>query len=118
MRTREVHTPPLHSSKLVDHWLLNRFTNTIVNPREARQPAVAAFAARPKGRLPAGAAGLEPSMPGVLMTAFGANPHGSGTLLRLWEQAGGGGEPVRVNHGEFTVAVEPFAPVSLLARLE
>jgi hypothetical protein len=29
---------------------------------------------------------------GPLVTAFGPNPYGEGTLLRLWEQAGDGGD--------------------------
>ena len=46
----------------------------------------------PAGRLPASQPGLSVSRPGVLVTAFGANPDGEDTLLRVWEQAGVSGE--------------------------
>ena len=36
--------------------------------------------------------GLELSMKGVLVTAFGKNPDGDGLILRLWEQAGNSGK--------------------------
>ena len=47
------------------------------------------------GRLPVAQGGIGLSLRGVLVSAFGANPDGDGTLLRLWEQAGKGG-PCRV----------------------
>ena len=31
-------------------------------------------------------------MKGVVVTAFGKNPDGKGTILRLWEQAGNSGQ--------------------------
>ena len=40
------------------------------------------------GKLPPTQSGLELSRKGVLVTAFGPNPDGEGTILRLWEQAG------------------------------
>jgi hypothetical protein len=50
---------------------------------------------RTPGKLPASAAGITISKGqgaalgrGLLLTAFGRNPYGDGTLLRLWEQAG------------------------------
>ena len=36
--------------------------------------------------------GLSVSRPGVMITAFGANPDGEGTVLRVWEQTGVSGE--------------------------
>ena len=44
------------------------------------------------GKLPTQQQGLSVSRPGVLITAFGANPDGEGTLLRAWEQAGTSGK--------------------------
>jgi len=41
--------------------------------------------------LPVSAKGIEISMKGVMVTAFGKNPYGDGILLRLWEQAGNSG---------------------------
>ena len=42
----------------------------------------------PAGKREPTQTGLSVSRPGVLATAFGQNPDGPGTLLRLWEQAG------------------------------
>jgi len=44
------------------------------------------------GKLPVQQKGLSVSRPGVMVTAFGANPDGEGTLLRVWEQVGVSGE--------------------------
>jgi hypothetical protein len=59
---------------------------------EARIPLLAAVADGPAGGLPSEQVGLEVSRPGVLVTAFAERPDGPGTLLRVWEQAGVGGE--------------------------
>lgn len=59
---------------------------------EARVPLLTATAEGPAGTLPPAQGGLSVSRPGVLVTAFGANPDGPGTLLRVWEQAGVAGE--------------------------
>ena len=82
--------------------------------------------------------GLELSRKGILVTAFGSNPDGPGTVLRLWEQAGKSGtvkvrlpegmnlkqaqpvdlrgrplgKPISVRNGSFKVQVGAFAPVS------
>lgn len=53
-----------------------------------RLPLLAAAADGPAGKLPREQEGLTVSAPGVLVTAFGGNPDGAGTLLRLWEQRG------------------------------
>ena len=62
---------------------------------EARVNCLAAVSEAPPGKLPATAAGITISQAqgaasgrGLLLTAFGRNPYGAGTLLRLWEQAG------------------------------
>jgi hypothetical protein len=44
------------------------------------------------GKLPLEQRGISISRPGVMLTAFGANPDGEGTLLRLWEQTGVSGK--------------------------
>ncbi len=62
---------------------------------EARSPLEAASFDGPAGSLPPSQSGLELSRRGVLVTAFGPNPDGDGTLLRLWEQSGKDG-PCRV----------------------
>ena len=110
----------------------------VVPAAEARAPLAAGFAAGPGGRLPATQRGLEVSSPGTLVTAFGPNPDGAGTVLRLWECAGRGGEcdirlpdgchaataqsvdlrgqpqgaPVAIQNRQFRAAVEPFAPAT------
>ncbi len=45
-----------------------------------------------KGDLPLSQQGIALSRRGILVTAFGKNPDGEGTLLRLWEQAGSAGK--------------------------
>jgi hypothetical protein len=69
---------------------------------EARDACLAAVSDAAPGKLPPLSAGLAiakkaggaadgPLPRGLLVTAFGANPYGEGTLLRLWEQAGDSG---------------------------
>lgn len=110
------------------------------NAWEARRPCLAAYAAGAGGVLPTAQAGLQLSRRDVLVTAFGPNPDGPGTLLRLWEQAGAdgacrvelpagfpvararpcdlrgriGGKPIPIRDGTFEVFVKRFAPVSLI----
>lgn len=59
---------------------------------EARVPLVAARSLARPGRLPTTQAGVQLSRKGIAVTAFGPNPDGSGTVLRLWEQGGRSGE--------------------------
>jgi hypothetical protein len=114
--------------------------NLVVPSWEARLPLLAAKADGPAGKLPKQQPGLSLSRPGVLVTAFGQNPDGPGTLLRLWEQAGQtgaidvqlppelkvnaarpvtlrgepAGQPVAVRDGRFTVSLRAFAPLSFV----
>ncbi len=77
----------------------------IGNSWEARVECLAAVSEAEPGNLPAVAAGLAitkaeaaaqagttataaPAPRGLILTAFGHNPYGEGTLLRLWEQIG------------------------------
>jgi alpha-mannosidase len=90
--------------------------------------------------LPVRGRGLELSRKGILVTAFGTNPDGPGTVLRLWEQAGKAdtvkvrlpegmavkqiqlvdlrgrpiGKPIVVKDGSFKVEVGAFAPESFV----
>lgn len=59
---------------------------------EARLPLLTGAADGPKGQLPSRQEGLKVSNKGTLVTAFGDNPDGAGTVLRLWEQAGEAGD--------------------------
>ncbi len=105
---------------------------------EARVPLLAALATKPGGKLPAEQAGLSVSRPGVLVTAFGNNPDGAGTLLRVWDQTGATGEiavnlpscfkaavpvdlrgektgpPIVITKASLKFTLKPFAPASFL----
>lgn len=123
-------------------WAIDAYDNaaSLLTPSvEARVPLLAWATDGPAGPLPPTQRGVEISRPGVLLTALGPNPDGPGTILRLWEQAGGAGEcrvrlpsgldpasvqpvnlrgvpvgaPLEVHGGAFTVNVHPFAPVSV-----
>jgi hypothetical protein len=125
-------------------WFVQTFDNAaslVIPSEDLRMPLRAALAEGPAGVLPATGKGVEVSLPGVLVTAFGPNPEGSGTLLRLWEQAGKGGtcrvhlpegarfmsavgcnlrgermEGVRydVRDGAISLPIRPYQPVSLI----
>jgi hypothetical protein len=84
--------------------------------------------------------GLSLSRKGVLVTAFGPNPNGTGTLLRVWEQAGTTGsmmvafpagskfavatpvnlrgealgEPIKITESKFSFVMKAYAPASFL----
>ncbi len=107
---------------------------------EARQPCRAATFDGPAGDLAPSQGGIELSRKGVLLTAFGPNPDGDGTLLRIWEQAGKAGpccvrlpesfrnatvqpcdlrgqaegKPLAVCNGQLTLSLAPFAPATVI----
>ncbi|MCX6929856.1 MAG: hypothetical protein NT154_42585 [Verrucomicrobia bacterium] len=107
---------------------------------EARNPLLAVSAAGNAQKLPAQQTGLSVSRKGALVTAFGQNPDGQGTLLRIWEQAGisGGlsvslpgkftsatpvnlrgeasGKPVAVNAGQLAFNLPAYAPASFVLK--
>ena len=143
---------------------------TVFTPAwEIRQPAVAAYAASKNSNrvehvervenlhdlhvlhgqknnggsgclLPTMASGVALSRKGVRVTAFCPNPDGDGTVLRVWEQAGKGGDitvtlpqgmkaktaqpvnlrgeplgkPIAVTNGRFTFALGAWAPKSFV----
>jgi alpha-mannosidase len=143
-------------------WMFDSYDpwKSLIKPSlEARYPLQAAVADGPAGTLPTSGSGvavatnairLSTNTPAiayagggsVLVTAFGANPDGPGTLLRLWEMAGRSGprhvllpaglaaqsvqpldlrgrpigEAIPVKDGGFAVPVGAFAPVSLLLQ--
>lgn len=55
---------------------------------ESRVPLAAARSTARPGSLPPSQAGITLSRKGVAVTAFGPNPDGVGTILRVWEQGG------------------------------
>jgi alpha-mannosidase len=133
-------------------WAVDRYEPeaALVTPSlEARHPLLAAHvgynAAHPApaaGPRPPTQGGLEVSRPGVQVTAFGDNPDGAGTVLRLWELAGQSGEcrvtlpagmdirsvqpvdlrgslagkPSSVNERTFVVDLKAFAPASFVLQ--
>ena len=146
-------------SSRVRLWLVDRRESTpsslIGNSWEARVACLAAVADAAPGKLPPQATGLAveklavagassrggPSSRGPLVTAFGPNPYGEGTLLRFWEQAGDGGAfavhlprgmdvataqpcdlrgqptgpPITVSgQGVFSATIRPMAPASFV----
>jgi hypothetical protein len=130
----------------------------IGNSWEARVDCLAAVSEAGPGKLPALATGLTitkaaaaaqagtmatGALPrrGLLLTAFGRNPYGEGTLLRLWDQVGDSGTctiqlpsgmkarsaqpcnlrgeitgpPLAISEqGTFNVTTKPLAPVSVI----
>ncbi len=125
-------------------WAVNAATDNeaaLVTPSlEARYPLQAALAQGAGGKLPRTQTGLTLSRKGVLVTAFGANPDGTSTVLRLWELAGRSGQchvqlpqglrparvqpvnlrgepvgaPIVVHGGAFAFDLPAFAPASFV----
>ncbi|HNS20889.1 MAG TPA: glycoside hydrolase family 38 C-terminal domain-containing protein [Sedimentisphaerales bacterium] len=124
-------------------WAFDRFDaqSSLITPSlETRYPLLAAAAEGKAGALPATRKGVELSSRGFLVTAFGPNPDGPGTVLRLWEYSGAGrscwvhlpagldvdtvhpvtlrgepaGKPIPVKNGEFSVDLAAFAPASFV----
>jgi hypothetical protein len=72
-------------------WDISNFNNLndiTIPSKEVMAPLVAAISSTKTGILPENNSGINISMKGVWITAFGPNPDGEGTLLRLWEQSG------------------------------
>lgn len=63
----------------------------ITPTEETRTPLYGVFSDGPAGVLATSAAGIELSRKGMLVTAFGNNRDGEGTVLRIWDQSGTGG---------------------------
>lgn len=72
-------------------WSFQDYYNewALISPSEEfRVPLKASIMSGNSGLLPAASEGILISKSGVLVTSFGPNAFGSGTVLRLWEQAG------------------------------
>jgi hypothetical protein len=111
---------------------------------EARLPLLVGSAEGEAGVLKDNNQGLTLSREGILVTAFGANPDGDGTVLRLWEQAGISGpctvkfpegirvltvqsvnlrgeklgEPVKFTKGDFSFDLKAYAPASFIVEFK
>ena len=130
-------------SERVRFWPTTKGTATVadltVKSWEARLPLLA-IPVTGTGNLPAAQPGLAVSRPGTLLTAFGQNPDGDGTILRVWEQSGTGGEltitlpagasfttatpvtlrgeksgvPIKITGGKFAIDLKAYAPASFI----
>lgn len=94
-------------------WTFDKYDNegSLYTPSmETRQPLMAGRSEGKSGKLPVTLEGLSLSRKGILVTAFGPNPDGEGTILRLWEQAGNSGEcTVRIPAGIKAASVQPVS---------
>lgn len=132
-------------SARIELWFTDDFNNekSIITPsEESRSPLLSALISGNGGDLPVSAAGVRLSRKGTMVTAFGRNPDGDGTVLRLWEQAGvsgelkvtlpkgikvsratpvnlrgeNKGEPIEIISGAFSYHVNAYAPASFILR--
>ena len=128
-------------SSRVRIWAFDRFASesSLFTPAmEARVPLAAGRSAAEPGLLPPTQSGVSLSRKGVALTAFGPNPDGPGTLLRVWEQSGTAGDltiflppgfasatpvnlrgepadtPIEVKDGRFSTPLGRYAPASFL----
>jgi alpha-mannosidase len=130
-------------SSRVRLWTFDKFASesALFTPAmEARVPLAVARSVCHPGKLPPAQAGIELSRKGVLVTAFGPNPDGPGTVLRVWEQGGNSGplhvqlpdgcqvtkaspvnlrgtttgNPLAVTDGAFTIDLGAYAPASFV----
>ena len=73
-------------------WPIGKGAQTVVNLTkngwETRVPLLTGIAHGKAGKLTVSKTGISVSRTGVLITAFGENPDGNGTVLRFWEHAG------------------------------
>jgi hypothetical protein len=126
-------------------WIINATDprgSLISHSLEARYPLQAVVSDGKGGTMPASQTGLEISSANVMVNAFGSNPDGEGTILRLWEMAGKSsqctiklptglgatkvlkinlrGEPlgteIPIEKGTLKVDIGPFAPVTILFK--
>jgi hypothetical protein len=127
-------------------WPIAKFDpeKDLVTPsEETLAPMLTGLCNYKAGTLPPATQGVALARRGVTVTAFGPNPDGEGTLLRLWELAGTSGdcgvtlpqavnvksvqpvdlrgrpigEPLPIRDGKFTAPVKAFAPLSLRLTL-
>jgi alpha-mannosidase len=126
-------------------WPVTKFDpeKDLVTPsEETLSPMLTGLSNYKPGQLPSVARGVGLSRKGITVTAFGPNPDGEGTLLRLWEMSGTGGgctvtlpeamkarsiqpvdlrgrpvgERVPVNGQTFTSQLKSFAPASFVVE--
>ncbi|MBX7257361.1 MAG: hypothetical protein K1Y02_13440, partial [Candidatus Hydrogenedentes bacterium] len=134
-------------SSRVRIWAFEKFASepALYSPSmEARFPLAAARSTARPGSLPPTQAGITLSRKGVAVTAFGPNPDGKGTVLRVWEQGGVSGDvvvtlpeslgakhaqpvtlrgeplpnqsPIPIVNNALTLSLGAYAPASLVLR--
>lgn len=75
---------------------------------ETRVPLQAAVSKVKNGKLKPSQKGICLSRKGVAVTAFGPNPDGEGTVLRVWEQSGKSGKlEIGLPHGSGFISAQP-----------
>lgn len=124
-------------------WSFRSFENesSLISPSEEfRSPLKGCLVSSNTGNLPVAQDGISLSRKGILVTAFGENPFGNGTILRLWEQSGQAGEcnislpegitytraipcnlrsektgdPINLRENNFKIFIGPYKPLSFL----
>lgn len=112
--------------------------NLTVNGWEARLPLLGAQVSTTSGKLPATQQGVAISRPGVLLSAFGHNIDGKGTILRVWDQTGetadlditipgnftkatpvdlrgeNPSKPLPITDGKLTITLPAYSPASFI----
>ena len=100
-------------SEKVRIWPVGKQTKTVANlvqyGWETRLPLLTGMAEGEPGKLSTSRTGISVSRTGVLITAFGENPDGDGTILRLWDQSGVSGNCiVKLSNESKVKAVVPI----------
>jgi hypothetical protein len=126
-------------------WTFERFSSesSLYTPSmETRVPLQVACSKVMNGKLPVTQQGISLSRKGVALTAFGPNPDGDGTIIRLWEQGGTSGklevalpagakfttaipvnlrgektgEPLKITDGKLSFDLHAYTPVSFILK--
>ena len=95
-------------------WTFDKFSSEsgLFTPAmETRVPLMASASEVKNGQLPVTGEGISFSRKGISLSAFGPNPDGEGTILRVWEQGGTSGilDVVLPSESKFATAI----PVNL-----
>jgi alpha-mannosidase len=130
-------------SARVSIWAFDEFSagSSLYTPgMETRVPLQSGCSKVKKGKLKPAQSGISLSRSGIAVTAFGPNPDGDGTILRVWEQGGTSGklkvtlpsgadftsavpvnlrgektgEPISISGGMLTFDLPAYAPVSFI----
>jgi hypothetical protein len=126
-------------------WAFDKFSSesSLYTPAtETRVPMQVASSKVTNGKLPVTQSGISLSRKGVAVSAFGPNPDGEGTILRVWEQGGTTGkleitlpqgakyinaqpvnlrgenlgESIKITNSKFAFELHSYAPVSFILK--